>query len=53
MEAVRREVLKIDARMREMLDVSRPRVFNIQAMFVDRNREWRRFACRRPREIDQ
>lgn len=29
MEAVRREVLKIDARMREMLDVSQPRVFNI------------------------
>jgi PAS domain S-box-containing protein len=26
MEAVRREVLKIDARMRELLDVSRPRV---------------------------
>jgi PAS domain S-box-containing protein len=30
MEAVRREVLKIDARMRELLDVSRPRVFNIK-----------------------
>ena len=30
MEAVRHEVLKIDARMREMLDVSQPRVFNIK-----------------------
>jgi PAS domain S-box-containing protein len=30
MEAVRREVLKIDARLREMLDVSQPRVFNIR-----------------------
>ena len=29
MEAVRHEVLKIDARMREMLDVSQPRVFKI------------------------
>lgn len=30
MEAVRREVEKIDARMRELLDVSQPRVFNIK-----------------------
>ena len=30
MEAVRREVLKIDARMRELLDVSKPRVFNVK-----------------------
>lgn len=30
MEAVRREVLKIDARMRELLDVSQPRVFNVR-----------------------
>ena len=30
MEAVRREVQKIDARLREMLDVSQPRVFNIK-----------------------
>jgi len=29
MEAVRHEVLKIDARMRELLDVSQPRVFNV------------------------
>src|SRR5215207_11497386 len=30
MEAVGREVLKIDARMRELLDVSQPRVFDIK-----------------------
>lgn len=30
MEAVRHEVLKIDARLRELLDVSQPRVFNIK-----------------------
>jgi signal transduction histidine kinase len=30
MKAVRREVQKIDARMRELLDVSEPRVFNIK-----------------------
>jgi two-component system, NtrC family, sensor histidine kinase HydH len=30
MEAVSREVLKIDARMRELLDVSHPRVFDIK-----------------------
>lgn len=30
MEAVRREVLKIDARLRELLDVSQPRVFTIR-----------------------
>ena len=30
MEAVRREVQKIDARMRELLDVSQPRIFNIK-----------------------
>lgn len=29
MEAVRREVMKIDACMRELLDVSQPRVFNL------------------------
>jgi len=29
MEAVGREVVKIDARMRELLDVSQPRIFNI------------------------
>ena len=29
MEAVRREVLKIDARMRELLDVSQPRTFHL------------------------
>ena len=30
MEVVRREVIKIDARMRELLDVSRPRVLNVK-----------------------
>jgi len=30
MEAVRHEVLKIDARLQELLDVSQPRVFNIK-----------------------
>lgn len=30
MEAVRREVLKIDARLREMIDVSQSRVFNVK-----------------------
>lgn len=30
MEAVRREVQKIDTRLRELLDVSQPRVFNIK-----------------------
>lgn len=30
MEAVRREVMKIDARMRELLDLSQPRIFSVK-----------------------
>jgi signal transduction histidine kinase len=30
MEAVRREVSKIDARLRELLDISQPRVFHVK-----------------------
>jgi two-component system sporulation sensor kinase A len=34
MEAVRYEVMKIDTRMRELLDVSQPRVFNVKECSV-------------------
>ena len=30
MEAVRREVSKIDARLRELLDISQPRIFHVR-----------------------
>ena len=35
MEAVRREVLKIDARMRELLDVSQPRTFHLSQCLLN------------------
>lgn len=35
MEAVRREVSKIDARMRELLDISQPRVFHIRQCLLN------------------
>jgi signal transduction histidine kinase len=35
MEAVRREVAKIDARMRELLDISQPRVFHVSQCLLN------------------